>query len=482
MEKLNLTANQSDYAIFLPALSSFYATFVGKQRKTGNYVDPGRIPAHFTNGVESGNWLSSQGLFNYHWSLYSAGHADLNINNDSPKEYMVRDRDRSTSWLLGDSGGFQIAKGVWEADWKNPTCPRAQSRREQVVAWMDEYMDYGMMLDVPTWTFRDPKASKASGIESYQDAVTATHINAEFYMRNRKGNFKVLNVLQGGTHEESKNWYNEFKKYSDPKQYENYFEGWAMGGLNMCSIEVVLNRILDMIDDGLLEKQKWMHFLGTSKLEWSVLLTSIQRAVRKHCNPEFTISYDCASPFLATANGQVYNDIRINVDQKWSYTMKPGVDDKKFSSNTTPYGQVFVNEGCGDKFFDSPVTENLTVKDICIYADGDLNKVGKEGKTSWDSFSYFLLMAHNVWTHIYATQLANGKYDNNVQPPMFFPRRAHGVVQSKIHEIIDEVIGAAGTGRAREMVGEYHRYFEQTDGTRVSTKHKPIFEKLFTES
>jgi hypothetical protein len=39
----------------------------------------------------------------------------------------------------------------------------------------------------------------------------------------------------------------------------------------------------------------WMHFLGTSKLEWAVLLTDIQRAVRKYVNPAFTISFDCAS-------------------------------------------------------------------------------------------------------------------------------------------------------------------------------------------
>ena len=28
----NLTEQQKDYAIFLPAISSFYATFIGKQR------------------------------------------------------------------------------------------------------------------------------------------------------------------------------------------------------------------------------------------------------------------------------------------------------------------------------------------------------------------------------------------------------------------------------------------------------------------
>jgi len=33
VEHDDLTAKQNDYAIFLPALSSFYGTFIGKQKK-----------------------------------------------------------------------------------------------------------------------------------------------------------------------------------------------------------------------------------------------------------------------------------------------------------------------------------------------------------------------------------------------------------------------------------------------------------------
>jgi alpha-L-fucosidase len=47
------------------------------------------------------------------------------------------------------SGGFQIGKGVWEGDWKNPNCPKAQKKRELVLTWMDAYMDYGMMFGYP---------------------------------------------------------------------------------------------------------------------------------------------------------------------------------------------------------------------------------------------------------------------------------------------------------------------------------------------
>ena len=54
----NLTAKQSDYAVFLPAISGFYATFIGKQRNE-QYVDPGRFPQGLTD-MEQLNWLNSQ--------------------------------------------------------------------------------------------------------------------------------------------------------------------------------------------------------------------------------------------------------------------------------------------------------------------------------------------------------------------------------------------------------------------------------------
>ncbi len=305
----NLTATQNDYAYFLPATSGFYSTFIGKQRY-GNYVDPTRIPKSFKNGVESLNYLEPEkGAFYYDHCLYSAGHANLDLNKVDHSEDMFRNRDRSTSWVLGDSGGFQIGKGVWEGDWKNPNCPKAQKKREQVLKWMDSLMDYGMCLDIPAWVARSPAGQKATGITTYAEAVQGTYINNDWFVNNRNGNCKFLNVLQGENHTDADDWYDRMKKYCDPTVYgDRAFNGWAMGGQNMCDVHLVLKRLVALRFDGLLEqgKQDWMHFLGTSKLEWACLLTDIQRAVRKYHNPNFTISFDCASPFLATANGQVY--------------------------------------------------------------------------------------------------------------------------------------------------------------------------------
>ena len=52
----DLTTAQKDYAIFLPALSGFYATFVGKQRRE-EYVEESRIPYP---SMESMNWLNKK--------------------------------------------------------------------------------------------------------------------------------------------------------------------------------------------------------------------------------------------------------------------------------------------------------------------------------------------------------------------------------------------------------------------------------------
>ena len=64
--------------------------------------------------------------------------------------------------------------------------------------------------------------------------------------------------------------------------------------------------------------------------------------------------------------------------------------------------------------FESEIGRRLTMADIAHYAPGMLNKIGKEGKTSWDSFSYALMMGHNVYCHIVAVQRAQQLMDIEV--------------------------------------------------------------------
>ena len=474
MTQDNLTAKQNDYAVFLPAISGFYATFVGKQR-AGPYVDPARMPAGIQD-MEMMNWLNSQqGLFPYRWSLYSGGHANLDLTKPDPSEDMVRAREAGTL-MLGDSGGFQIAKGLWEGDWKaNSGCPKAQKRREAVLKWLDGICDYGMTLDIPTWVIHDKKAAAACGISTLTDAVAATKFNNEYWMKNRKGvkngGMKILNVLQGANHADAERWYQDMKQYCDPTIYpDTHFNGWSMGGQNMCDVHLVLKRLVALRHDNLLQEgvHDWMHFLGTSKLEWAVLLTDIQRAVRKYINPAFTISFDCASPFLATANGQVYHHIDLPHNEKWCYRMSPIVDDKKYSTDTRPFGQAVIADGLIDHFDESPISLQLQMKDVCIYKPGDLNKIGKEGKTSWDSFSYALLMGHNVWTHLEAVQRANREYDNGKWPAMMWNQGTKGRTgdHAMFKDIVDAIFATPDRDEAEAIIEHYDRYWMDIIGTR----------------
>ena len=487
MTQDNLTAKQNDYAVFLPAISGFYATFVGKQR-AGPYVDPARLPAGIQD-MEQMNWLNSQqALFPYRWSLYSGGHANLDLNKPDASEDMVRAREPGTL-MLGDSGGFQIAKGLWEGDWKaNSGCPKAQKRREAVLKWLDGICDYGMTLDIPTWVIHDKKAAEACGISTLTDAVAATKFNNEYWMKNRRGvkngGMKILNVLQGANHADAERWYQDMKQYCDPTIYpDTHFNGWSMGGQNMCDVHLVLKRLVALRHDNLLQEgiHDWMHFLGTSKLEWAVLLTVIQRAVRKYVNPNFTISFDCASPFLATANGQVYHHIDLPHNGKWCYRMSPIADDKKYSTDTRSYRDAVLQDGLVKHFDESPISTQLKIKDVCIYRPGDLNKNGKEGKTSWDSFSYALLMGHNVWTHIESVQRANREFDAGNYPNMLWYENGD---HSKFQDIVDAIFATPDKAEAESIIEYYSRYWMDIIGTRgfkgkKALSGRPMFDQFF---
>ena len=480
----NLTEEQKDFAIFLPAISSFYSTFIGKQRYE-EYTPKNRIPSNMNGLVESGNWLEPQaGLWQYKWGLHSAGHANLDIGH-VPKEDMYRNRDRNNSWLLGDSGGFQIGKGKWEGDWRpNSGDPRTQKKREQVLKWMDEYMDYGMILDIPAWVSRSPEGAKASHINSYQEAVEGTQQNNEYFIKNRNGNCKFLNVLQGENFAQADDWYEQMKKYSDPKLYPNeHFNGWSMGGQNMCDIHLALKRLVTLRYDGLLEegKQDFMHFLGTSKLEWGVMLTAVQRAVRKYHNPNFTITYDCASPFLCTANGQQYTNWRLDHKGKWSYIMEPAPDDKGLNKDTSPWDDLCTKHHTN--WFPSPLSEGMKVNDVLVYGPGDLNKNNKEGKTSWDSFSYFLMMNHNVYTHIRSVQEGNKAMDSGQYPNWLVNESFE---RESVTDAIDRVFEIDDRDKALDFIETNQKLWMRVPGTRGAVGKKTVnasaqFNALFEE-
>ena len=352
----------------------------------GTHIPAERIPKGFDNGVEGLNFLNPEkGMFTYPTALYSAGHACLNMEQVNDRDSMVVNRDRKFSTIVGDSGGYQIGRGVIKFDWKDFEGNKANKVRSDILNWLELTSDWAMTLDVPTWAADDLNSPK-TGLTSFKDTLDGTIYNNKFFQKNRLGQTKLLNVLQGDDWETAQIWYDAVKDFE--------FEGWAMGGINMCDMEVMLKRLIIMRDEKKLEGKDWMHVLGTSQLDWACYLTGVQRQVREHINPNFTISFDSASAFLSTANGLVYTQ-NMFTPSRWSFIMDKAPDDKKLKGSTIPFP------------FQSAIGDRLKMGDVCWYGEGDMNKNNKEGKTAWDSFSYCLMMAHNVYNQIRAVQVAN---------------------------------------------------------------------------
>jgi hypothetical protein len=398
----HLGKQHSDWSVYLPALSGFYS------KQLQNAIDnPGehRVPADFEYGLEGLDFLKEDSsYFHYPWCLYSAGHAELDLNKAAVRESMVHARDRNNTMLLGDSGGFQIASGVLKMDWTtaiNPNDPAREAVCEKILRWLESTADWSMTLDVPAFAATGLFAEK-TGLTKFQDTLDISEHNLRYFLTNRvPGATKFLNVLSGSDVTESKVWYDRVKKYNDPKFTDGEFgegralEGYAFAGVNMRNMPCLLNRLLDLREDGLLEGKNWIHFLGIGKLDWACHLTAIQRQLRKWDNPNITLSFDAASPFVNVAYGQTYT-VNSHTNKKFSYHMDRAIDNKDLAGSNMPM-----------PWRHSPIMSRLTVGDICVQGHGALNKQGKESRTSWDTWSYAFYMAHSVYNHITAVQEAN---------------------------------------------------------------------------
>jgi hypothetical protein len=466
MEQVNLSNSHSpEWALFLPAVSSFYISGLGKQREGEPYFDLARIPASFNGDVEKLNFLNSkEGLYYYKWGLYSAGHANLDTNKVDHNESIIRKREEGT-FILGDSGGFQILKGQWPADWKDPNCPRAMVKRKAVLNWMDTYMDYGMCLDIPsqsttTFDMKDKNGVSLHGISTIEQAISATHINNEYFIKNRNGNCKFLNVLQGRTHTDSDTWYDEMKKYCDPNIYpDNHFNGWAFGGQTKIDVHLMLRRMVDIIYDGLLQEGKHdlIHCLGVSILEYAVLFTDIQKAIRKNHNPKLQITFDCASPFFSAAKGLAYFNNNIEHEKKWSYSMEKTAENKDYATDNRKFKDGVLADGIHKVFTDSPITDKLLMKDLCYRGHGFIGQHNKETKTSWDTLSYTLLQSHNVYQHMLAVQEANRKYETGVIPAML----KHNLSGLTFKQVIDDVFAQKTRQASHDIIDAHSNLWKQ---------------------
>jgi hypothetical protein len=416
--------------------------------------------------------------------------------------------------ILGDSGGYQIGKGVLKFDWLDFEGVEANKTRQKILEWLELTADWSMMLDVPTWAC-DHIHSPKTGLKTFEDCLDKTRFNNDYFLKNRMGATKWLNVLQGGDWDTAEKWYRGVVEFSDPKgKYAGKeAEGWAFGGANMCKMPITLKRLMTMREEGMLDGKDWIHFLGTAQLDWSCYLTLIQRQLRKHINANLTISFDCASPFIATAHGLVYTNSQ-HTNKRWSVIMDKAPDNKKLSGSDIPFP------------FESEIGKRLIMEDIAYYNLGErktdselgvdakgkqikfdhlepshytvvprINKLDKiPNKTSWDSFAYALMMGHNVECHIVAVQRAQQLMD--IECARFKPDwRIKGVEGKKEKEysdwvpnkilyfstFIEELFNTKTKAEAFDMIDSAQLFLKSLEGARLQGGPADnVFNSLYT--
>lgn len=294
-----LFPHEPNRARYLPAVSHNYAVVAAQTSwqclgLTGSdldYLHPGNSAADIP-------YIDKH--FHYPCTLTSAGQAAL-TDAKGRQATIVSQRDRNSTFVIADSGGFQVQQGTlpWEGE--------ATVRR--MLKWMENTADWVMALDFPTGgismgtvtphikrllreaqPINQMNAVNSLGL-GFNACMQQTRLNTELMLKERdaqKAGFLV--VLQGRNESESATWYKEFQPFIE--------DGIAFAGAHARNYALLLSRLLDMRADGTLRRLKHIHILGTSTIGSAVLFTCIQRLIRQHDNQYVQITYDTASPFL----------------------------------------------------------------------------------------------------------------------------------------------------------------------------------------
>jgi len=387
---IDLTPRWDNFAVYLPAMQFPYASAVSSNKMLGKREFPKGIK------LQDLDFLNPKSkLWHYGYALYSAGQ----FTDARPRACSVTNRDRDKTIVLGDSGGFQIGKGTLKgtehfkkAKSSDEVCGMWRDSvdvRKRIVRWLDSHSDYAMTIDMPLWA-REPQNSKTPFHKcSIEQLIELSVENLDYIKRNTRGTTKWLNVLQGTNHKDSKQWWDAVKGYK--------MGGWALAGSVgwRGGLDNVLTYAMMMRDDNAFDKgQDWVHVLGVSQPTWAVLLTALQRGIRKHCkNPNLRVSYDSASPFQA--GGQRQQVVRY---PKFTKDIASWV----MTAHESPVNPLYAGKG-GAEFhfpFQSPIGDLLMLNQLNVRG-GEFN-----GKTL-DTIGGHLLTNHNLWVYVRSFLEAN---------------------------------------------------------------------------
>jgi hypothetical protein len=161
--------------------------------------------------------------------------------------------------------------------------------------------------------------------------------------------------------------------------------------------------------------------------------------------------------------------------------MEKTAEAKKYATDNRKFSDGVLADGIHKLFTDSPVTDKLLMKDICYRGQGFLGQHGKETKTSWDTLSYTLIQAHNVYQHMTAVQEANRRYEQGIKPKMVMDPLGN----LNFSDIVDEIFSLKDRQKSLELIDKYSKFWMQMkagqgfSGKKTVNAHT-MFDQLFS--
>lgn len=422
------------------------------------------IPYSSFKSLDEFNWYDGfNPRFRHSSGLYSPGHATLDLGKAKKLDRTLFERDRTKTFLLVDSGGYQVGTGVWALDELDDIVVK-------VIKWQEAISDLAVILEVPTWMKINDK------FINFDRALKATNRLLEAYAANATGAVKFIVPLHGLTFEQGKRWFDATRWFND----KGYAVGWCMSSIFSANFHEALRIIAYMIEQE--HYPRYIHFLGRGQQQAAVIADIMRRTVPR--------SYP--KSFAADENG---NKLNVTVDASSEFqsagrylTMYrravPTVGDVKSVSPFTIKSETFESEDRNrfppDRTYPD-VDGPILGRDHNGVVFGDLLSPANSKTQSLynvDDVTSAILIAHNLWVKRDAIErmkqlesslrrIHYGKLDEetyefaDIMSRLLHASSNKGQISNLGVDLIASTVGLWGIFKAGVTAEDHHRMIEE---------------------
>jgi hypothetical protein len=399
---------------YLPSVQSSWTRTFSKPLYS---VRP-NIPYGSFKSLDEFNWYDGKNpRFRHPYALFSPGHAELDPDKAAEVDRILYERDKDSTFLLVDSGGFQVGRGLWSLD-------SLEDRIKGVIKWQESIADLAVILEVPAWMERD-------GVQiPFEEALSRTNQNLRVYRDNASRDLKFLIPLHGDTFEEGRRWFEETRWFCD----EGLAVGWCFASKFSGNLHLALQMLLYMLEQD--HYPEYLHFLGQGTVQAAIIAAIMRRTVVR-AYPEhvvqgrtgnaLNVTIDASSDFQSAGRFLTIYERGIDVEPGKGKVSAFQIKSAQFNSkdrNAYPHNRTYPDVG-------GPILgkydKGVVVGDLLSHPNGKVRS-----KYNIDEVTNVILIAHNVWVKLDTIERM-GQLESGLR------RIAYGKMKRETYEFADMV-------------------------------------------